>query len=87
LTLYNSSRIRSGFFLVFIPACGEFVIPELMGGEKSMFMGNVISHYALNAETAPMGAAAFTIIMLVVVLSASYFSYRVVKKIFLGYPR
>lgn len=53
--------IRSGFFLVLIPAFGEFVIPELMGGDKHFFVGNVVSQYILGTHTAPLGSA-FTLL-------------------------
>ena len=35
--------VRAGFFLVYIPSFGEFAIPELMGGDKQMFVGSVVS--------------------------------------------
>lgn len=35
--------IISGFFLVFIPTFGEFLIPEFIGGDKTFYVGNVIS--------------------------------------------
>ena len=38
----SMNAIRSGIYLVFIPSFGEFVIPELMGGAKDLFIGNVI---------------------------------------------
>jgi len=34
--------ILAGISLVFIPAFGEFAIPELLGGSKKLFWGNVI---------------------------------------------
>ncbi len=34
--------IITGLLLVFIPAFGEFVIPELLGGVKNVYVGNVI---------------------------------------------
>jgi len=37
--------IMTGFFLVFIAAFGEFVIPALLGGAKQFFVGSLISHY------------------------------------------
>ncbi|MBM3191256.1 MAG: ABC transporter permease [Chlamydiae bacterium] len=49
--------IRLGFLLVYIPAFGEFVIPELMGGDKAYYAGNVVSQYVLGNYTAPLGAA------------------------------
>ena len=59
--------IRTGFFLVFIPAFGEFVIPELMGGDRTFFVGNVISQYVLGQHTEGLGAA-FTVMSSMVLL-------------------
>jgi spermidine/putrescine transport system permease protein len=53
--------IKAGFFLVFIPSFGEFAIPELMGGDKKMFVGTVVSQYILGEGTGSLGAA-FTLI-------------------------
>jgi len=65
------SGIQSGFFLVFIPAFGEFVIPGLVGGDKSLFVGTVISTSMLGAHTMADGAA-FTVLtgVLLVVVAA-----------------
>lgn len=53
--------IRTGFFLVFIPSFGEFIIPEFMGGNKNMYVGTVVSDFILGTQTIGQGAA-FTII-------------------------
>lgn len=53
--------IQTGFLLVFVPAFGEFVIPLLMGGEKYMFVGTLISHFFLIGQNRPLGAA-FTLL-------------------------
>lgn len=53
--------IQTGFLLVFVPAFGEFVIPLLMGGDKFMFVGSVISHFFLIGQDDHLGAA-FTLI-------------------------
>jgi spermidine/putrescine transport system permease protein len=52
--------IRLGFMLVYIPSFGEFVIPELMGGDKHYFAGNIVSQFMLGETTGPIGAA-FTV--------------------------
>lgn len=57
----TSRGIKTGFFLVYIPSFGEFAIPELMGGDKQMFMGTVVSHFILGDDTGSLGAA-FTVI-------------------------
>ncbi len=67
--------IRTGFFLVFIPAFGEFVIPELMGGDKFMFVGSVVSQFILGEKTAPIGIA-FTVLSGTILLFASFLLYK-----------
>lgn len=53
--------IRLGFLLVYIPSFGEFVIPELLGGDKYYYAGNVVTQYMLGNHTASLGAA-FTVV-------------------------
>jgi spermidine/putrescine transport system permease protein len=67
--------IRAGFFLVFIPSFGEFIIPELMGGDKRYFVGNVVSQYILGNDTETIGSAFMVISALVLILS-SFIIYR-----------
>ncbi|QVL57181.1 MAG: ABC transporter permease [Simkaniaceae bacterium] len=77
--------VRAGFFLVFIPAFGEFIIPELMGGDKKYFVGNVVSQYVLGDETGGMGAAFMVLscISLVVTVMFIYFAFKKMGKILL----
>jgi len=76
--------IVSGFFLVFIPAFAEFAIPELMGGDRRMFVGTVISQYMLGALTIVRGAA-FTLlsslVLSVYVVVIYYFMRGIVKRL------
>lgn len=72
--------VRAGFFLVFIPAFGEFIIPELMGGDKRYFVGNVISQYVLGGETEGLGAA-FMVTSCVSLLGATTGIYFLFKKV------
>lgn len=65
----SMNAIRSGIYLVFIPAFGEFVIPDLMGGSKDLFIGNVISLFVMDHHTAPLGIA-FTVISVTSLLLA-----------------
>jgi spermidine/putrescine transport system permease protein len=53
----------AGTILVFIPAMGMFVIPDLMGGAKTILIGNVIRNQFLTARDWPFGAAASMILM------------------------
>ena len=66
--------IRTGFFLVFIPAFGEFIIPELMGGAKYYFVGNVVSEYVLGNHTKNLGLA-FTVLSCGALLISTCFFY------------
>ncbi|NGX51355.1 MAG: Spermidine/putrescine transport system permease protein PotB [Chlamydiae bacterium] len=75
--------VRAGFFLVFVPAFGEFIIPELMGGDRRYFVGNVVSHYILGDETGGIGAAFMLLscIALVVTTLLVYLSFRQLSKV------
>jgi spermidine/putrescine transport system permease protein len=57
--LWPLTRIAAltGATLVFIPALGEFVIPDLMGGGRTMFLGNLLADQFLKARDWPFGAA------------------------------
>lgn len=50
--------LGAGLFLVFIPAFGEFVIPEFLGGSKKLYWGNVIVSKFLDYRDWHAGAAA-----------------------------
>jgi spermidine/putrescine transport system permease protein len=80
--------IRAGFFLVYIPSFGEFAIPELMGGDKRMFVGSVVARYILGDETGSLGAA-FTVLSCLILSISSVFLYFCLGKIILpkGYGR
>jgi spermidine/putrescine transport system permease protein len=72
--------VRAGFFLVFIPSFGEFAIPELMGGDKYMFVGSVVSQYILGEETGSLGAA-FTVVSCIVLLLSAVFLYWLIERL------
>jgi spermidine/putrescine transport system permease protein len=71
--------VRTGFFLVFIPSFGEFAIPELMGGDKQMFVGSVVSHYILGEETGSLGAA-FTVVSCLALLVTTLFFFWLISR-------
>ncbi|PCI95809.1 hypothetical protein COB11_01035 [Candidatus Aerophobetes bacterium] len=72
--------IRLGFLLVYIPSFGEFVIPELMGGDRNYFVGNVVAQYMLGDKTGPIGAAFTVLSCFALVLSILIF-LSITKKI------
>lgn len=71
----SMSGITTGFFLVFVPAFGEFVIPGLMGGNKFMYVGSLITYYYLNVRDASVGSAC-TVISMLILACASLCIYR-----------
>jgi spermidine/putrescine transport system permease protein len=61
--------IISGVVLVFIPSLGQFIVPDLLGGSKSMLVGNLIQNQF---------SIAFELTAVVLVLLLAYALY--VKK-------
>ncbi len=66
--------IMAGCIMVFLPAMGLFYVPDLLGGSKSMLVGNFIKNQFLVSGNWPMGSAASTCLMLIMALMmAAYF--------------
>lgn len=61
--------IATGAMLVFVPAVGQFVIPDLLGGAKTSLLGNVIQQQFGASQNWPFGSALATIAMLIVMLA------------------
>lgn len=59
----------TGFIFVFTPALGEFLIPDLLGGSRTMLIGNLISHQFLKVRDWPFGSALSLLLMLFVLVS------------------
>ena len=68
--------IIAGTILVFIPALGMFVIPDLMGGAKTILIGNVIRNQFLTARDWPFGAAASMILMVLTMVFTLYYTRK-----------
>jgi spermidine/putrescine transport system permease protein len=67
--------VVAGSILVFIPSLGAFVTPAILGGAKSLMIGNIISNQFLAAHDWPFGAALSTL-MMVVMLFATLIYFR-----------
>ena len=61
--------------LVFIPTLGLIFISDLMGGAKTMIIGNLIKNQFLTARDWPFGAMASIILMVVTLLLIYSFLY------------
>lgn len=49
--------IKTGFFLVYVTAFGEYAIPSLIAGQKKYFVGTMISEYFFIGKDWHVGAA------------------------------
>jgi spermidine/putrescine transport system permease protein len=47
----------TGVLLTFVPMTGEYVIPALLGGDRGVLMGGLISSQYLVAQNYPLGSA------------------------------
>lgn len=61
--------VLTGCLFVFVPSFGNFVIPEMLGGNKSIMVGNLIRNQFLAARDWPFGATlSLALIAVLVVL-------------------
>ena len=63
----SKAGIIAGSMLVFIPAVGEFVIPELLGGPNTLMIGRVLWDEFFSNNDWPM-AAAVAVVMIALIL-------------------
>ncbi len=66
--------IVAGCLLVFIPSLGAYITPDLLGGARSMMIGNFIQHEYLVVRDWPLGSAASFVLMAMV--SAGVWAYQ-----------
>lgn len=60
--------VAAGCFLVFIPAVGEFVIPDLLGGSQTLMIGKTIwSEFFSNRDWPVSSAVAVVLLVLLIV--------------------
>ena len=65
--------ITSGCILVFIPALGSYFIPELLGGSRTLMIGNLIQNQFGASRNWPFGAAlSFALLAFVLVFMLLY---------------
>jgi spermidine/putrescine transport system permease protein len=65
--------LAAGVVLVFIPSLGQFVVSDLLGGARSMLLGNLIQNQFAVARNQPFGAAlAFELTAAVLLLLLGY---------------
>jgi putrescine transport system permease protein len=65
--------ILAGALLVFIPAVGEFVIPDLLGGSETLMIGRTLWVEFFNNRDWPLASAVAILLLLLLVLPIMYF--------------
>ena len=60
--------ILAGSMLVFIPAVGEYVIPELLGGPETLMIGKILWMEFFNNRDWPVASAVTIVLILVLVI-------------------
>jgi spermidine/putrescine transport system permease protein len=66
--------VVAGSILVFIPSLGAYITPDLLGGAKTVMIGNVIYSQFMSARDYPFGAAiSFVLMAMMLVGTLIYF--------------
>jgi spermidine/putrescine transport system permease protein len=66
--------IVAGCILVFIPALGAFLAPDLLGGGKNLMIGSLIQLQFSSSRNWPFGAAASLILLITVMIALMIYS-------------
>jgi spermidine/putrescine transport system permease protein len=65
--------IIAGSILVFIPSLGAYVTPRVLGGGKSMMLGNLIELQFGQGRNWPLGAALSIALMAIVMIALLFY--------------
>ncbi|MCL5777959.1 ABC transporter permease subunit [Limibaculum sp. FT325] len=65
--------IAAGCFLVFIPAVGEFVIPELLGGSSTQMIGRTLWNEFFQNRDWPLASSVAVLLLMVLVVPIMIF--------------
>lgn len=60
--------IIAGSFLVFIPAVGEFVIPDLLGGSDTLMIGKTLWQEFFNNRDWPVSSAVAVVLLMLLII-------------------
>ncbi len=65
--------VVAGCFLVFIPAVGEFVIPDLLGGSATLMIGKTLWNEFFSNRDWPVSSAVAVVLLLILVIPIVFF--------------
>jgi spermidine/putrescine transport system permease protein len=64
----SMTGVAAGAIFVFVPSLGNFIVPQLLGGGRSVMIGNLIERQFLAARDWPFGAALASGLILITIL-------------------
>jgi spermidine/putrescine transport system permease protein len=73
--------IWAGAILVFIPCLGSYLTPDLLGGGKSVMIGNLVQNQFTTARDWPFGSAVSLTLMLLTLAALGLFYLRGPKEL------
>ena len=73
--------LATGCLLVFLPCFSEFILPDLLGGGKTLLVGNLMQFWFYEGRNWPAGAALACVVLLLAGLLAVPF-YRQIRSMF-----
>ncbi|MCW5558733.1 MAG: ABC transporter permease [Verrucomicrobiae bacterium] len=68
--------MAAGAALVFLPATGQFVVPDLLGGARTLMLGNAIQQQFGPSRDWPFGAAMACVTLALLLSAAVFRSWR-----------
>ncbi len=78
----SKSGIIAGSMLVFIPAVGEYVIPELLGGPETLMIGHVLwDEFFTNNDWPMASSVTVAVILLILVPMAIFNKYKAEQEV------
>ena len=77
----SKAGIIAGCMLVFIPAVGEYVIPELLGGPDSLMIGKVLWQEFFNNRDWPLASALAIVMLLILCVPIAFFNRQQAKQL------
>ena len=75
----TQSGIIAGCMLVFLPALGMFYVPDILGGAKSVLIGNFIRDQFMIARNWPFGSAASVLLTAIMIAMLSLYAWRTAR--------
>ena len=69
--------VTAGIF-TFVPMLGSYVVPKLVGGANSIFLGNVIARHLTETRNWPMASTISSV--LIIITSIVLFGLMIAKK-------